>query len=608
MDQGEGIPPSPETEQDVGNEVKIKPAGKVALLVLALGVAGGLYMALKPERQTVQSVVPLSADLPTAAPTEQVSTGPVALPSVDLASPNGKPEIRAHVWAWNSQMGKFFANGGPQTTEGSLMDKQGVRVRFIRQDNTSQNQAELIAFAKALQKGDPEPSVGVHFVSIMGDASAQFVKAVNDQITPLKCEIVSSNGYSRGEDKFMGLPSWKEQPQNAKGALVAAVLRDGDWNIVVKWAADNGLKVNPDERTYDPEAINWLAADDYLKAAEAYITGVCEERDVVKNGKRTGSQQKVCVNGVTTWTPGDVNVATRKGGLVSIVSTKEYRYQMPEVTIGIDKWNQAHSAYVASYVAGILEGGAAVRSDPKALQKAAEISAQIYKEENAAYWKKYFKVREEEDATGMSVELGGSSVNTLADNEQLFGLAPGSSNIFGATYTIFANIVKQQYPSILPEYPPVEQVVNTQYIKLAALKIQNKTKADLPRFEESVDLSQTVSKRAWTILFDSGKATITPASRATLQELTRHLEIAGGLAIRIEGHTDSQGDPTMNRILSQARAEAVRDYLMGVSTTNFPAERFVRPVGYGQDQPVAPNYTEAGRAQNRRVVIALGNQ
>jgi len=67
--------------------------------------------------------------------------------------------------------------------------------------------------------------------------------------------------------------------------------------------------------------------------------------------------------------------------------------------------------------------------------------------------------------------------------------------------------------------------------------------------------------------------------------------------IRIEGHTDNSGTPQYNQTLSETRAQAVLDYLI---ESGVPPER-LEAVGYGQDQPVAANKTEAGRAKNRRV-------
>jgi outer membrane protein OmpA-like peptidoglycan-associated protein len=304
-------------------------------------------------------------------------------------------------------------------------------------------------------------------------------------------------------------------------------------------------------------------------------------------------------------------VAHKRGGLVSIVSTKEYRGQMPNTIIGIDKWMKANRPKVEGMLDAIFTGGDLVRTNPQALTYAAGISGGVYKEyeDDAAYWEKYYKGVVEKDKQGLDVELGGSKVNNLADNLLLFGMVPGSSNLFAATYTVFGDIVKQQYPSLMPTYYSVEQILDTSYVqnlakKVAPTQIQTHVQAAKPT-SGSGQTRRVVSRRAWKITFASGRATFTGNSPKLLNQMLKDLLVAGGTVVEVHGHTDAQGTPQKNQELSEQRAFAVKSWLEKKSPVNFPKGR-IRVFAHGQANPVAPNSSEAGRAQNRRVEIVLG--
>ena len=108
-----------------------------------------------------------------------------------------------------------------------------------------------------------------------------------------------------------------------------------------------------------------------------------------------------------------------------------------------------------------------VKKSADALAKAAAVSAEVYGERDAAYWSKYFRPVTEKDKQGQIVQLGGSTVSNLADNLQLFGMN-GKTNYFAVTYQIFGDIVKSQYPSLLPSYPPVADILDLTYLKSVA--------------------------------------------------------------------------------------------------------------------------------------------
>jgi OOP family OmpA-OmpF porin len=378
---------------------------------------------------------------------------------------SAQPKIRYFGYAWNAQMGVMFANGGKQSAKDSLMCHHGVNLEITREDSNDNLAAQLVTFAQALKAGEAHPAKGAHFVTLMGDGSAAFLKGVNDTLSRLgpeyTAQVIAAVGFSRGEDKFMGPAAWKADPTRARGGLVAGVIRDGDWNIAMKWLGDHRIKNNPNEKVYDPDALNWVNANDYIEAAQKYVSGFCTDRENVKTRK----MERHCVDAVVTWTPGDVTIAEQKGGLVSIVSTNENRTQMPCVVIGIKKWMGDNRKQVESMLAAMFAGGDAVQSSPESLKKAAAVSAQVYGEKDADYWMKYFHIQKVKDKTGAEVELGGSSVLDLDGNLRLFGLKSGSRNDFAQTYTVFGNIVKSQYPNLVPGFYPVAEILDTSFLK-----------------------------------------------------------------------------------------------------------------------------------------------
>ena len=601
---------------------RLKPGAKIILLlvvgaILFFGFREAVSRGWIPAPGIAKALVPTKANLPDVKDAVVANVEPTAYPDAASASVKA-PLIRTEIWAWNAQMNYIYANGGPETTHNSLMEKHNVNLKLIRQDDTSQMQNDLISCAKELHDGSSQCSSGANYVLIMGDGSGQFFAAVNPQLKKLDngageyiAQVIGSTGYSRGEDKLMGPPEWKADPQAAKGGLVAGVLRDGDWNIAMKWAADNQIKNNPDEKTWDPEAMNWVNAPDYIKAAEIYNANTCEDRKVVHDGRLTGESKNVCVNGVVTWTPGDVNVAHGRGGLVSIVSSKQYRSQMPDVIIGIKKFNQDHRNEVQGMLAASFEAADQLKAFPEALKRAASISAKVYNEQNGDYWLKYYQGTREQDKAGNMVELGGSAVNNLNDNLLLFGLQPGANNNFRSTYTVFGNIATQQYPELFKDankIPDVKEILDTSYVLGASSMLsQSGAEADVASFSSSGDTGTVVSKRDWSIEFDTGKASFTAEGERKMYEIKDDLAIAGALFVTLNGHTDNTGTREGNMDLALRRAQAVRDWLQRKAPSNFPDSRF-RLHAYGDTKPLASNASAEGRARNRRVEIILSGK
>lgn len=103
------------------------------------------------------------------------------------------------------------------------------------------------------------------------------------------------------------------------------------------------------------------------------------------------------------------------------------------------------------------------------------------------------------------------------------------------------------------------------------------------------------------ITFATGSATISPQFHGVLDDVANVLNKYEKTTLMIEGHTDDTGNAQSNQVLSEARANAVRNYLIARNVD----QRRVTTIGMGQFQPTVPNTSDQNRQQNRRVELRI---
>jgi len=122
-------------------------------------------------------------------------------------------------------------------------------------------------------------------------------------------------------------------------------------------------------------------------------------------------------------------------------------------------------------------------------------------------------------------------------------------------------------------------------IDLELVKIKEGVKLDLP-----------------PVYFEQSTATVKSNSFLALDELADFMRQHYNVRIRIEGHTDNQGDPDALLKLSEDRAKAIKNYLVGTKRIS-PLR--IATIGFGASKPYSYNDSETDRAKNRRVEVII---
>ena len=576
----------------------IKPAGKYAILALiAVGVFfGGKWFLSRPktvgESQTVGKVTVPDAPESSVTGTAEVKMGF----ATNTTSANGLKSIWKQM-AWNSQTSINYATGGAETMKGSLMEKAGINLQIVRQDNCTQSCTDMIKYIEEYKEGKTKDGF---FITFMGSGIPAYLRGISEAVKELGPEYAPvaflTTGKSFGEDQVIGSERFKNNPQSLRGAICHGVRMDGDIDLILKFAGDNNVPVNGDEKLYYPDALNLSYSNDFLVAVNDYNQNLKQTRKIVRNGKTQGDTT-VGIDMVATWTPGDVNAMNGRGG-VTIISTKKYASVMPNITITCKKFLNDNRTAIEGMIAAIAQAGDQVRSFDDVKKYACTLNAEIWDEQTGDYWYKYYNGVKVDNNT----QLGGSMVFNLADMSKMFGLN-GSPDVYKEIYNTFGKLQSKLYPKDLPEIVEYSKAVDKSFLMTVVSNHPELLEGKSLEVDYSDQITSTVSSKDVHINFEFGSANISASSTETLLDLYSSAITSEGLKLGIYGHTDNVGNPEANRALSLARAQAVKNFLV---KKGIPAQR-IEVQGFGEDEPIQDNNTEAGRAANRRVQIKLGN-
>lgn len=596
---------------------KLTTVAEVVIVVVGLGVVLSGIAMFSPGLRVSISKQLTGITLDTGKLDNTMKGTLLPLPSKNVSTKLvGQPLFRIAEYAWNGNSGMIVANGGPRTTEGSLMEAAGINLEIVRQDMVGGLRDMQIKFVEELSSGNQFPSSdkSAFAVSIMGDGVPFYITTLQNSLDAkfgkgkYHAQNIAPIGLSDGEDKLIGPKIWKENPQSMKGCVISSVIGDGDWVIAVNYASINNIKVNPDPTTYDAEAINFVPSpnEDYIESVKDLIksvnTGYKVPLKEVVNGKLTGKTVERKIDGATTWTPGDKMAFDALTGFTDVVSTKEFVNQMATSIIVIKEFALLHEKEVKAILKQTYTANNQIKLYDEWAKRASEAVALTYNFETPEYWYNMFKGQKGSKG-GVDYNIGGTRVLNYADALQYVGMGADGKNRYKAVYEQISAYLVGLNPSNFNDTAkdgvvPYDDAVN--YYFLTSLKgevYEGETK----KIDYSSNKTEVMASGHWNINFATGSATI-QGSTKDLETIYNILVQAETTKLNVIGFTDNTGNADSNVNLSRARANAVVQYL---TNKGISQDRFQTIDGKGGNDPVADNSTESGRAKNRRVDIVL---
>ena len=549
--------------------VKLTPFAKLLIGAIVLVGAGSvlwnLYKNRKPDTDDKVAVATKGGD---SAP---ASTAGAALGKGDGPLGSADNPLKVSIVSFHGYAPALVANGQSLKTQpGSLFDQEGLNVEFIIQD-------DIPTISTVFEAGTAQ------CIWRTSDFWAQEQPNLRNSGHDAKAVMIVDN--TRGADAIISNNPAIRTVEDLAGRKVAMLQFTPSHGMTID-AIDNSSLSARKKQTVQ---YVFISAEDGLAGVRAAL--------------ESGS-----VDAAVLWDP-DLSLAVRSTRSRVIYSTKTASNLIFDVIVCdqrvLDDGNGR--AAVQKLVNGWMKGVDAAKANPDAavdaLVKTEEFFTLLAKDEGKPFVKKLFD------------NLLWTGV---ADNARILGMS-GGTNHYGRVYQRFDQIYREAGALANPKSPVIDpsQSFDTSFIRklydasttaqAEAVKTETFTVAER---EQAVQAPAEVTKPV-TVNFSSGQAALSKRAERTIDtDMVPFIENNGTAYFEISGNTDSTGNATVNERLSQARAEAVADYLS--KQWEFPRERF-KIVGNGPRKPLCNENNpeteglsiDACREANRSTRIAV---
>lgn len=544
--------------------MKLKPAGKAVVAIVILLVVGALVWTLGLKDMVGEST---STEATTTSGGDTKSQPP---PSGEGPIGSATNPLKVSIVSFHGYAPALLANGSSLVTKtGSLMEREGVHVEFLLQDDI--------------------PTMATNFGSGTAHCSWRTVDFFAQEHPGLRGagfdgKMVMLVDNTRGGDAIIARGGIRRVEDLAGKKVALLQYTPSDWLFVN--ALDNSSLSARKRQTVEAIYIN----------AEEGTPGV--------RAAFTAGQVEAAV----LWEP-DLSLALKADPNAHVVySTATATNLIYDGMVCNTEVINKHPDAIQGFVAGWMKGVAMAKKDPAAATEALVETEPMFAELAA-----------QQGADFIKTLYSGILWTGLEDNIRVLGMADGP-NHFERVYKQADRIWRASGALADPNAAVIDpsQAFDRRFItKLAAEDAAAKEAAKKAEFQFSeAQRTQAVAKPAQltkpiTINFATGASELTKRSQQVIDtELVPVLDAMGSAYFSVEGNTDSTGARAANVSLSKKRAEAVVDYLK--TEWEFPTERFVVK-GNGPDKALCDEGNPASedtdlegcRAMNRRTDVAV---